>query len=259
MQKQKEEEIRNLRLRYLQDKVKKAARLRILVVILFVLLAGLIWASVQANKAIMESKVALVKSYINSGEYEGAMKHVNYKNLFSVFYSSYLDTLKVLKDTIEKRAEAKQAFNSSFTKANSLIDEALDSSAKADSILLTDNGLEQERNNLINVIGGEKLIKARNLYDASIEIADSSGIGLIDELIKPQLTTNLRVIEDTTAHFFKQCIDATYALLQANQYETAREAYSKAKNLSSFANTYGIYLNHQDTRYLDSLTKIFNQ
>ena len=105
----------------------------------------------------------------------------------------------------------------------------------------------------IDTVDAHKLMMARKLYDSAL----SSGFE-INELVGPKINTNLQLIGEATNHLFKHTIDATYILLRASQAEKAQAEYGLARNLLSFATTYGIALDPEDTPYLDSLQKILS-
>ncbi|MBD0352881.1 MAG: hypothetical protein ICV51_18230 [Flavisolibacter sp.] len=237
----------------MQDKVKKAARLRILVVILFVLLAGLLWASINANEAKTKANIALANYYISLQDYGSADKYITDHSFFRLINFSSRDSLKKLKTQIDIDSTKKKTFFSLMNQADTLTKAALASSATADSLLFIATS-KTDGDQLLNVIGGEKLIKARQLYDSAF----GSGYE-INDLIGSKIKTNLATIEDTTAHFFKQYIDATYVLLQTGQEEKAKSALTQAQTLFDFARTFGIDLHSQDIPYLDTLHKILHK
>ena len=267
LQKQKEEEIKNLELQFLKDKVKKAARLRIYLIILVILLGISVLAIRSAYHDGIDAKIAAANMFIANQKYTEAEKVLNDKSWLSFLGFYRKDSLKNLRGQIEKENKKQKDYEDNSNKGDSLLSTFSLSLTTIDSLLLIANTEAEEnnsantpaftsaRNELKKMLGVDALKKARDYFIQAQQTEytpkdEQTGAG--DKLLD---------LDTKISYAFKQCIDAAYVFLKANDKEGAREAFQKGQSLYSFATdtTRNIQLSDDDTPYIDSLQKILNQ
>jgi len=262
LQKQKEEEIKNLELQFLQDKVKKAKRLRIYLYILIILLAGLLYAIVYTGKAETQTKIAMVNFLRSQQNYTDADSVLNNRNLFSLLSFSYVDTLKQLSNQVKREMATQDTFTAYINKGDSLLQFSSFLLTAVDSLLPIADSIAAEKMRLKEVInfatiGNElkRLIDWSGLRNGRDYYLKAQLTGYIPNNEEQGAGSKLRDVDDKISNCFKQCIDATYVFIKANDEQGAKEIFKKSENLYSFATdtTRNIPLSPDDIPYLDSL------
>lgn len=267
--KQNEENIKKLELVYLKDKVKKAARLKIYVVLLILLLIFVIGSLITAINSKIKADISKADSYIEKQEYDRADSIINEKGIFNLFNFNQ-DSIGKLRSKIDSLIETKERFDSFLEHTDSLTMAGVALAAKADTLLnsiallITQNrGIsvyesELNKNNIIDIVGGESLMLARILYDSAYTTAaNAEWTGFVIRDSKgTKIKTNVSVIEDTVPHLFKQIMDAAYLFRKINQQEKVIIMLRKAQILFDFAQNYGLNLNKADMDYFEKLKNI---
>ena len=265
--KQNEENIKKLELVYLKDKVKKAARLKIYVVLLIVLLIFVLGSLITAIDSKIKADMSKADSYIEKQEYDRADSIINEKGIFNLFNFNQ-DSLRKMRIKIKPLIVIKKSFNSflkqadSLTKAGTTLVATADSIINSIAVLIDQNAgtsvYEQEINKqkIIDLIGGEGLMLARNLYDSAYHTADSAYDKGFEILPKTgqAIKANIKLIEETVPHLFKQSIDVAYLFWQVKQKEKIVTTLTKAQVIASFAAAFGISLSDQDIHDFQKLT-----
>ena len=221
LQKQKQEEIKNLELQLLKEKVRKAAKLRLLSIILIILLAGCLVAVYYANEARISSKIAIVNSLITDQEYGTAETELNYHNLSNILNFSSLDTLKSLHDTIQFKKAQKRQYEE-FSKVG-------DSLLEAGDI----EGLEWYKK------------------------AEQTGFVPLDA--SKNVSRKIQEAQDTFLQIFSEKINAANRFLNAiggAGSEETKKAFEDSRKLYSLANKYQIPLDSNSKAEFDLLNLI---
>lgn len=266
LQKQKEEEIKNLELQFLKDKVKKAARLRIYLIILILLLTGFLYAGIDAGKANSKAKIAAANYFRSRQEYSEADSVLSSRNLFSLLNFYDKDSLRALSSRVKMEKMIQDQYTEYSDKGDSLLQYSLILVTAADSLLpIADSVAGQKHlgnttnfeaigNELKKVLDGDELLRARNYYLKAQET------GYNPNNAETGAGFKLADIDKRISYSFKQCIDAAYVFLKAADRQGAKEAFEKGKMLYSYAtdSNHNIQLSPDDIPYLDSLKKILS-
>lgn len=257
LQQEQEENIKKIQLDYLKDKVKKAARLRVLIVILAVLLVGLLWTNINAEKAKTRANISLANFYIEKQDFDSAASAIAHRSIFSVFDISSISALKEVRERIQIWTVKKDSSTQYIARAASVANAAMAIASNNDSqfsnptkfVRLTAD-TAKDKLNFIDSCGG-KLLLAWHLNDT----ARSTGLNLAVKLDahENEVTTT---IESTTSKLIAQAINSIEIFQNADKKEMAKIAYLKAKRFVDAGTAAYMSFDKHDT--LD-LTKCYKQ
>ena len=245
--KKQQEDLRQMQLDYLKDKVKKAAKLRVYIIILVALLIGLLYASFSVDSAKTQANIALAKIFINQLKYDSAKMALERKSFLSLFNFPAAGALKKLNDSIDGLVKKKKLFDTVAEQANSLFNAVFAISGTVDSLFASGyqkTPAPQIINDFIDKINAGNLKLVLKLYDSANSFGISDGLTSVD--VETMLKEN---IPESTARMLNQAGNVIQLLLKNGQKEKAKLVYRKAQEILYFAQDNYFPLGRDDTLY----------
>lgn len=272
LQKQKEEEIKKLEFEFLKDKVKKAKRLRIYLYILIMLLAGFLYATIDASKSDIKARILLALSFESEQKLRKADSVLNTINPFSLLNFYNKDSLKLLRMRVKNEIAIQDRYTEYISKGDSLLQAASFLITPTDSLLLIADSIARQKTLGNKANFADISSKMEKMLDIEVEgllrandyylMAQQTGYYSNDADISPGL--KLKDVLGKMSYPFSQCLDAASIFLKANDKQDAKTAFEKSQRIYLFAtdssrNINNSQLNPDDIPYFDKLKKHFNE
>lgn len=259
LEQEQEENIKKIQLDYLKDKVKKAGRLRVLMMILIILLIGLLWANINAEKAKTRANISLARLDIGNLRLESAAGAISNRSMFSIFDVSAASVLKDLRDSIQIWQIKMQLSNQYIARADSVGNAAMAMASNNDSLFSNPTKFARltadAAKNKLNFIDscGDELLLAWHLNDTAR--STELNFTLIAKLDVAENAFK-NTIDNTTSKLIAQAINSMEIFQNAGKKELAKIAYLKAKRFVDAGTAVYMTFDKHDT--LD-LTKCYKQ
>jgi hypothetical protein len=238
-----------------------------LTLVLGVLLVGLAITFLRMMRSDATARIATLNYLLSQQAYDEADSTLG-KQRFSFLFNFYhRDSLQVLEDSVKREKKLQDQFVRWSTRGDTALFAGSPLLTVADALILKADSLAEEKQatnrapfdsvgtQLRQTLGADELIQARKYYFNARET------GYTPVAVERRAETILAGIDEKIAHSFKQCIDAAYVFLKANDRQAAGEALKKGQQIYALTgdSTRPIGLNPEDISYLDSLKKILQQ
>jgi hypothetical protein len=209
-----------------------------------------------------EAKIGTINYFIGRQEFIKANSVLNSTSLFNTLNFYNTDTIKILKESVAKELRIQSDYINSVKKGDSVTNVAITYLNRADTLMFIVDSLAgnahlnnfsfitQPKNELVEVIGGEKLLPAIGYY---LQARAMKFYPLYDSL-KAELRLSNVISPFQTA--FEQCINSVFIFRKLNDKQKARTAFAKAQRIKQFADSTGLFeLKQAAVNDFDSLQK----